>query len=162
MDSEIVRLRFLPPHGHDKKCHARASFLVPFPLFSYSSKSRLNPAAFGFVLFFCSSAFYGLHLLFRLIFCKLSAVITSYFFEKPPILTALLYSFFILSLQANARPSLFLFPLRLKTLFLPFLWYLQQLPFYSALSLQFIVSSFSFYFDSRWTPLPSAKSLFCF
>ncbi len=94
MDSEIVRLRFLPPHGHDKKCHVRAGFFVPFPLFSYSSKSRLNPAAFGFVLFFCSSAFYGLHLLFRLIFCKLSALITSYLFEKPPILTALPYSFF--------------------------------------------------------------------
>ena len=58
MDSEIVRLRFLPPHGHDKKCHARAGFFVPFPLFSYSSKSRLNPAAFGFVLFFLLLEFF--------------------------------------------------------------------------------------------------------
>ena len=161
MDSEILRFRFLPRTGMIKMSCPCGLFCA-FSSFSYSSKSRLNPTAFGFVLFFAR------------VFSMACTCFSDWFFAnclRSSPHTSLKnhrYSqrFRILSLIFLCMPTLalryFFLPLRLKTLFLPFLWYLQQRPFYSALSLQFIVSSSSFYFASRWTPLPSAKSLFCF
>ena len=162
MDSEIVRLRFLPPARAWQKMSCPCGLFGPFSSFFVYFKSRLNPTAFGLVLFFCSSVFCGLHLLFRLIFANCLRSSPHTFLKNH----RFSQRFRILSLIFLCMPTLalryFFLQLRLKTLFLPFLWYLHQRLLSSALSLQFIVSSFSFYFASHLTPLPSAKSLFCF